>query len=130
MSKNYVHYNANPINKRVGDCTVRAISVALDEPWDDIYMDLAIEGFELKDMPTANHVWGAYLKRRGWTRHIIPEEYIENYTVEMFCVDHPIGTYILGLDGHVIPVIDGHYYDSWDSGNEIPHYYWSKIKYR
>ena len=27
----YVHYNANPSNNLVGDCTVRAISAVLDQ---------------------------------------------------------------------------------------------------
>ena len=27
---------------------------------------------------------------------------------------------------NVIAVIDGDYYDSWDSGNEVPIYYWKQ----
>ena len=30
------------------------------------------------------------------------------------------------IDGHVVTVQDGKYYDTWDSGNEIPVYYWEK----
>lgn len=30
------------------------------------------------------------------------------------------------IDGHVVCVQDGYYYDSWDSGNEIPIYYWER----
>lgn len=29
----YTHYNPNPAQKSVGDCTVRAISKALDQSW-------------------------------------------------------------------------------------------------
>ena len=124
MPHYYTHYNANPRHKRVGDCTIRAISTALGEPWEDVYMDIAREGLRLNDMPDANHVWGAYLRERGFRRHLIPDDYIDHYTVEDFCADHPYGTYILALSGHVVAVINGHYYDTWDSGQEIPIYYW------
>lgn len=126
MSKFYSHYNANPEHKRVGDCVVRALSVALDQPWEDTYVDLANEGLLLNDMPTANHVWGAYLHSLGFRREFIPDEALHKYTVDDFCRDHPIGTFILALSGHVVPVINGNFYDSWDSGQEIPIYYWVK----
>lgn len=37
-----------------------------------------------------------------------------------------MGRYLLALDQHVVAVVDGDYYDTWDSGNEIPIYYWMK----
>ena len=48
------------------------------------------------------------------------------YTVDDFCGDHPVGTYILAIDGHVVCVQDGFYWDTWDSGQEIPIYYWER----
>lgn len=47
-------------------------------------------------------------------------------TVKDFCKENPIGTYILAISGHVVAVIDGDYFDTWDSGEEIPIYYWKK----
>lgn len=119
-------YNANPRSKRVGDCTVRAISLVLGKDWDDAYIGMAIEGFVQCDMPSANHVWGRYLKRNGFTRALIDDDDDEPYTVRRFCDDHPYGSYLLAIDGHVVAVIDGDYYDTWDSGNELPVYYWKK----
>lgn len=122
----YSEFNANPIHKRVGDCTVRAISKALDQPWEDTYLGMAVEGFMLFDMPSANSVWGAYLHSKGFKRKLIPDNEDYDYTVRDFCKDFPKGTYILALPSHVIAVIDGVYYDTWDSGNEVPVYYWYK----
>lgn len=122
----FKYYNPNPDNKRAGDCTVRAISKALAQSWEETFVGLAFMGFMLCDMPSANHVWGAYLKQKGFRRHLIPEECPICYTVDSFCEEHPAGTYILALDSHVIAVVDGDYYDSWDSGNEVPVYYWKK----
>lgn len=122
----YRRYNANPDRKQVGDCVIRAVSAALGRDWETTYAEIALEGYQLCDMPSANHVWGAYLRRKGFTRNIIPDECPDCYSVADFCHDHPHGTYILSLQGHVVAVIDGDYYDTWDSGSRIPLYYWQR----
>lgn len=122
----WIVYNANPIGRQVGDCTVRAISKVTNQDWEQAYSGMALEGFVMADMPSANHVWGAYLKRHGFTRHIIPDTCPDCYTVNDFCRDHPHGMFLLALSGHVVAVQDGDFYDTWDSGNEIPIYYWER----
>lgn len=77
-------------------------------------------------MPSANHVWGAYLRRNGFRRFALPDECQDRYAVADFCRDHPSGVYVLAISGHVVCVIDGDYYDTWDSGAEVPAYYWQK----
>lgn len=110
----------------MGDCTVRAISKALDQDWETTYTGLSIYGYMRCDMPTANHVWGAYLRSKGLKRYLVDDHNKSIYTVSDFCEDHPAGTYILAIDGHVVCVVDGDYYDTWDCGEEIPIYYWTK----
>lgn len=123
--KRWKVYNPNPIKNRVGDCTVRAISKALGQDWETTYAGLTAYGFIRGDMPNANHVWGAYLKSKGFKQYVI-ETIKEFYTVDDFCNDYPLGTFILAIDGHVVCVEDGFYYDTWDSGGEIPIYYWKR----
>lgn len=118
----YRPFNPNPCNCRVGDCTIRAISKAMDQPWESIYCALAAYGLSCKDMPSANHVWGKYLQENGFKRYLIEDD----STVEEFCRDHLNGTYILAIDGHVVCAVDGFYYDTWDSGKEFPVYYWTR----
>lgn len=43
-----------------------------------------------------------------------------------FAREYPHGVYVLGCSGHVLAVIDGKWWDSWDSGAECPIYYWYK----
>lgn len=62
----YTHYNPNPTKKSVGDCTVRAISKALGQSWEQTYIGLALEGFIRGDLPNADSVWGPYLKKHGF----------------------------------------------------------------
>lgn len=119
-------YNPNPMGARVGDCTVRAIARATGQSWERVYTGLCLEGFALGDMPSANHVWGAYLRRHGFRRHILPDDCPDFYTVADFCRDHPKGSYVLAISGHVVCAEDGDYYDTWDSGGEVPAYYWAR----
>ena len=119
-------YNANPMKRQTGDCTVRAISKVLNCDWEKAYSGIAIQGLMVFDMPDRNHVWGGFLRSQGFHRNIIPDTCPDCYTVQDFCRDHPKGTYLLALSGHVVAVKDGDYYDSWDSGNEIPIYYWER----
>lgn len=122
----WINYNNNPKAKRVGDCAVRAIARALGQTWEDTFCDIVCQGLYMADMPSSNAVWGAYLKRNGWTRHIIPTDCEECYTVEDFCRDNPNGTYILALSGHVVCCEGGNHIDTWDSGQEYVVYYWCK----
>lgn len=122
----YRFYNPNPANRFVGDCTIRAICKLTDQDWDTVYVGTSVEGFLKKDMPSGNSTWGAYLRRLGYTRYIIPNTCPDYYSVRDFCTDHPIGRYLLALDQHVVAIVDGDYYDTWDSGNELPIYYWAK----
>lgn len=122
----WVEHNVNPEKRRTVDCTVRAISSAFDQDWDTSFVGTSGKAFELKDMPTANHVWGAYLRSKGWKRYIIPNECPDCYSVKDFCNDHPTGIYILALYQHVVCVIEGNYLDTWDCGDEVPLYYWEK----
>lgn len=122
----YQNLNVNPLHKIADDCTVRAIATVLHKDWEEVYADICLEGLRYYDMPSSNHVWGAYLKKQGFQRHIIPDTCPQCYSVKEFANDHPKGSYILALSGHVVPVIDGVYYDTWDSGDRVPVYYWSK----
>ena len=124
----YIQLNNNPDKALVGDCTVRAISKAIGKPWDDTYIYLAVQGFKMKDMPSSNRVWGEFLYANGFRRFIIPDSCPNCYTIKDFCEDHKDGKYILATGTHVVCVVDGNYYDSWDSGDEILIYYWRKEK--
>lgn len=122
----YIFYNPNPQKLSVGDCTIRAISRVLNLSWKRTYLHLALQGFLMFDMPSANRVWGQFLKSKGFQKFQIPDTCPDCYSIRDFCYDYPQGTYVVGTGEHVVAVIDGNYYDSWDSGNEIPIYYFQR----
>ena len=127
----YAYYQPNPAGKSVGDCTVRALSKALGQTWEETYVGLALEGFVRGDLPNADSVWGPYLRERGFVRHLIPESQFGAHTVADFARENPQGTYILSMPGrHVVAVVDGTIYDSWDSRNEVPTYFFARNEER
>lgn len=123
----YAYFNENPYGRSVGDCTIRALSKALNQTWEQTYTGLALEGFLRGDLPNADDVYGSYLYLHGFRRHLIPDDGLGRYTVADFAADHPRGVFVLSMPGrHVVTVVDGVIYDSWDSSNEAPGYYWAK----
>lgn len=120
----YINYNPNPAGRMVGDCAVRALAKALDVTWEDAYEMLATNGYRMADMPSSDSVWGSVLRMNGFYRQNIPSTCPDCYTAEDFCIDNPVGTYVLGFGGHVATVKDGMLYDSWDSSHEIPQFFW------
>lgn len=122
----FIFYNPNPSEKLVGDCVIRGIAKLEGLSWEEVYLGVSLKGFELCDMPSSNSVWGAYLRSKGYKRYGIPNTCPDCYTVSEFASDNPFGKFLLATGTHVVAVQDGDYYDAWDSGKEIPAYYWKK----
>ena len=120
----WVEYNPNPVGRRAGDCAVRAVAKALDVSWETAYAMLAANGYAMGDLPNADYVWGATLRQHGFYRKALPSDCPDCYTVEEFSEEHPNGTYVLGCGNHVVTVVDGNAYDSWDSTQCVPQYAW------
>lgn len=122
----FVYFNPNPSKNLVGDCVIRAISKLTEKPWDDVYLGVSMQGFTDKDMPSSNAVWDSYLRNHGYMKFVIPNTCPDCYTVAQFAEEHPTGKYMLATGTHVIAVVDGDYYDTWDSGMEKPIYFYTK----
>lgn len=120
----FIKYNANPEDLHVGDCTVRAISEATGKSWDETYIGLCVQGFLMANMPSANHVWGEYLRCNGFKKGI--PEYDTHISVSDFAETHTIGIYVLALPEHVVCLKNGQYIDTWNSGDETILYFWEK----
>lgn len=121
----YVFANPNPHKLITDDCVIRAISLATGKSWDDVYVELFVDGYIDKQIPNANGVWGQYLIDRGFKRHTLIDTCPMCYTVKQFCEDHPHGTYIIGTGTHAVCVIHGDWFDTWNSCDSTVLYFFS-----
>lgn len=122
----YQYENPNPLGKKIGDCVIRALALAEDMSWAEVYRDLAVLGMEMCDMPSSNGVWGKWLKDHGYRRKAIPNTCPDCYTIADFAEEHKNGTYVVGTGSHVVTTKQGSYLDAWDSGSEVPIFYFYK----
>jgi hypothetical protein len=122
----YQYYNPNPVSKTAGDCVIRAICKATGKSWGQVYAELSVEGYAMGDWGNSNAVWDSYLRRNGFKRYSVPDLCPECYTIAQYAADNPAGIYILATGSHVVTVQDGVIYDTWDSSQQVPLYYYVK----
>lgn len=122
----YRPYNPNPDGLVVDDCAIRALCCLEGMSWEDSSLALFLKSYELHDVQTSSNVFNAYLKNIGYIRQQIPNTCPDCYTIADFCNDYPIGRFIVATQTHVVAIIDGDHYDSWDSSFEPIVYFWQK----
>lgn len=122
----WIRCNPNPLGKQTSDCVIRALAIATSQSWNQVYKDLCNLGGKECEMPNANYIWGMYLKDKGFEQFLLPESCPRCTSVRSFSMRYPDGIYVIGTGSHAVAVIDGDWYDSWDSGNEVPSYFWRR----
>ena len=71
----------------------------------------------------------SYLKENDFTYHgISNKKGSKRPTVDRFAKDHKSGIFFLNVANHCIAVVDGYYYDTWESGSCCLYGYWEKDK--
>lgn len=104
----YKFYNANKNNNFVNDCTIRAISTVEDKTWQETYNELSYiagkNGIILDDVNFIEPLLDSKYKRVCY----------KNYYVGEFANDHPIGRYLITMNGHITCCIDGVIYDTFN----------------
>ena len=123
----WIKANPNPAKKEVPDCVIRAICIALNLPWLQVFDELYSVARMDFNMPSSDNVWGHYLYLKGFEPFVLPDECPRCITIDEFTKLFPIGIYIVGTGSHAVAVVHGNYFDSWDSGSEVCSFFW-KIK--
>ena len=119
--KRWKEYNPNPKERNIGDCTLRSYCAAFNISWDKAF-DIASR------VAKENSSMIQYVADKVLTEEfncVVDEKYNkktvkgkDRITVNEFAMSHPYGTYILHVRQHQVTVIDGVYWDSWDSGDK------------
>lgn len=120
----WIRCNPNPVGKETGDCVIRALAIATNRSWREVYWDLCDIGAKEGELPNANVIWGKFLKQHGGKQFLLPESCPECLTVEAFCERYPKGVFVIGTGEHAVTCIDSDWYDIFDSGRMTPTYFW------
>ena len=126
----YYQPNEKDLKDKYGDCTIRALSKALGVTWLEAF-DLTIpycreyQTPNIFNLPCA--IERTILDKLGFDyTGISNKKGHKRPTVESFAKDHASGTYILNVANHEVAVVDGKYYDTWDSGRCSLYGYYTK----
>ena len=121
--KLFVYYqpNAKDIGNEYGDCTIRALTKALGCTWIEAF-DLTIpicrreHVANLFDAPAK--IRKQFLDELGFDyTGVSNKRGTKRPTVWEFAKSHSKGTYICNVAHHEVAVVDGKYFDTWDSGD-------------
>lgn len=128
MAKSLVKgYQPNPLKKSTGDCVIRSFAKATGKDWDTVYKELCHIGFELKVMPNEKEAYETFLKENGFTyKGVSNKKGSKRPTVQSFTKENKKGTFVLVVANHLVTAHDGHYYDTWDSGEKSMYGWWEK----
>lgn len=128
-SRNYQYYQPNKkdLKDQYGDCVIRSFTKATGKAWADVFDELVPIARELQCMPNSKSCYTRYLTENGFTYHGISNaKGSKRPTVDRFAKDHTTGVYVLVVANHLVAVVDGIYYDTWDSGHKSLYGYWTK----
>lgn len=108
----YVYYNANPKNRQINDCTIRAISLATNKTWRETFKELCAIAEEKALMPDDTSYIDDFLEKRFQKIYACKKNI--RITVEEFINTHSQGTYLITMRGHITCSIDGIIYDTFN----------------
>ncbi len=117
--------NLNPKGKKTGDCVVRALALALDRDYYDVYSDLYELSVSLGFIVNDKRVEERYLKSLGFIKHKQPKKpngkkYLVG-EIDRLCRDEVI---VISCAHHLTTVRSGVVYDTWDCRSKcISNYY-------
>lgn len=123
----FIKTNPHPAGKKTGDCVVRALAIAEDKKWLDVYDALCAEGRKLHDMPNMKNTYETYLTKRGWKKQKMPKHATgKRYTLRQLADENPKGLLIVSVAKHLATVKDGNLLDTWDCSRKCVGNYFTK----
>lgn len=113
----FCYYNANPLGRKVNDCTVRAISLATGKSWDETYDWLSLYAKSQAIMMDEIQYIDEFLES-NFEKLCGCKESIK-VTIAQFLETNPFGTFLITMNGHITCCIDGCIYDTFDPSERI-----------
>ena len=112
----------------VGDCTMRAISIATGIDYKIVWDSLADISKENGNLPNSREVCEVFLSRNGWERQSPIRKRGGKKRFKLG--DTPIDNnkrYIFHCSNHWTAVVNGVNRDTWDNRKRCSNSYWTKV---
>lgn len=123
----YYQPNKKDLKDEYGDCVIRSLTKVTGKEWLQVFEELLPYARELQCMPNGKACYERYLISHNFVYHgISNKKGTKRPTVASFTKEHKEGTYLLRVANHCVAVVDGIYYDTWDSGDCCLYGYWEK----
>lgn len=130
MSNKYFKYyqpNKKDLKDNYNDCVIRALTKALNKTWLEVFDELIPISRDMQCPYNVKECYEKYILQNGLKyQGISNKKGTKRPTVKQFTKEHKQGTYILRVAHHIVTVVDGIYYDVWDSGDCSLYGYWIK----
>lgn len=133
-SKLFEYYQPNDkdLKDKYGDCTIRALSKALEVSWleaFDLMIPLCREAQVANIFGAPSNIEREIVCKLGFTyTGVSNKKGTKRPTVWQFAKDHPKGHYILNVANHEVACVDGKYFDTWDSGDKSLYGYYTRVE--
>lgn len=130
-NKYFHYYNANPHNRKTGDCVVRALCTACEMSWEDCATELFQIGLKKGYTMLEDKVIDTFLTNHNFIKCKEPRSANNTkYRVNEWLLfnSNELNTHIVANVGsyHIVAIIDGKVNDIWDSSKQTMHCYWVK----
>lgn len=114
----FKYYNANPNGDEIGDCVIRAISLALDIDYYKV-IDLLYKNSNYFNCDIiVRDCYGIFLDKN------YPRIKSSNKTVEEVAEDFKNNILVIRIEGHLTCSMYGVIYDIWDTSDEEVDIFW------
>lgn len=124
LSAEFIRYNANAAGRSTGDCVKRALSLAFDVPYNEMAKELIAKMKQLHQSQwNIRYVYEKVITAHGGSTEIATPDPMMRLS-EFADTIGKEGTWLVATgskpnrSNHIVCIIDGTIYDSWDSTNE------------
>ena len=122
-------HNANPKGKNASDCVYRAISVALNQTYEQTVREMCECCLKIGYSPNETKTIKKYLESKGWVAFKEPRDpNNKKISLKRFLVHLKPNDVVIALVGshHCTLVKEQKVWDTWDCTEKLVHSYWKR----
>ena len=130
---NYTYYNANPKNRKTGDCSTRALVGVLGITYEQALREQTEESLKCYYDPSSKQVIERVLKNHGFVKHAQPRKadgtkYLAGEIDKVVSSEDLYNGVLITVANHHIAVKGITLLDTWDSRSKCIGNYYTKAK--